>query len=61
MAKQYIIKTKEERLVLFSEGLNERIGKIREYLVIRLAWYKTTFFSTKSVCVKGASYSGTYL
>ncbi len=54
VAKQYIIKTKEERLVLFSEGLNERIGKIREYMVIRLAWYKTTFFSTKSICVKSA-------
>lgn len=61
VAKQYIGKTKAERITLFSEGLNERIGKIREYLVQRTALYKGLFYNTKSICVKTTTFSGTYL
>jgi hypothetical protein len=46
---------------MFSEGLNERVSKIREYLVARQTWYKTIMFSTKSICIKTTQYSGTYL
>lgn len=59
--KVYITKTVDERLTMFSESLNERVQKIKEYLVIRLKWYKSILTSTKTICTKITASQGTFI
>lgn len=59
--KVYITKTIDERLIMFSESLNERVQKIKEYLVVRLKWYKSILTSTKTICTKITVSQGTFI